>query len=65
MITRLIKRSQNGFASPKLIHRLEIYGFQKVCLWCFEAAKSMIGRIAANHWRVPYNINVQTFVPSN
>lgn len=65
MITRLIKRSQNGFATPKQIHRLEIYGFQNVGMWSFEAAKSMIGRIAANHWRVPYNINVQTFVPSN
>lgn len=64
MIDRLIKRSQNGFATVKQVHRLEIYGFQNVGMWSFEAAKKMIGRIAANHWRVPYNIDIKTYVPS-
>lgn len=64
LIGRLVKRSKNGFATVKQVHRLETYGFQNVGMWSFEAAKSMIGRIAANHWRVPYNIDVKTYVPS-
>lgn len=63
MINRLIKRSKNGFATVKQVHRLEMYGFQNVGMWSFEAAKSMIGRIAANHWRLPRNIDVKTYVP--
>lgn len=63
IIGRLIKRRQNGLATPKQIHRLEIYGFQNVGMWTFDAAKSMIGRIAQNRWRVPYGITPRTYVP--
>ena len=65
LINRLIKRQQNGFATAKQIHLLERYGFQNVGTWSIEDAKRMIARIAANRWRVPFQINVKTYVPEH
>ena len=65
LINRLIKRQRNGFATAKQIHLLERYGFQNVGTWSIEDAKRMISRIATNRWRVPFQINVKTYVPEH
>ena len=56
LLDRLVKRKNEGLATPKQIRFLERRGFQHVGTWQFEAASKMISRIAANGWRVPYDI---------
>lgn len=57
LIDRLIKRKEEGLATPKQIRFLESKGFLHVGTWQFETAKKLINRIAANGWRVPRDIN--------
>jgi len=57
LIDRLIKRKEEGLATPKQIRFLESKGFLHVGTWQFETAKRLINRIAANGWRVPRDIN--------
>lgn len=62
LLSRLQKRQQEGLATPRQIRRLEIYGFQHVGEWTFEAANNMISRIAATGWRgVPRGVNPLTY----
>ena len=64
LLDRLGKRKAEGLATPKQIRRLEMYGFQHVGTWQFEAAKKMIDRIAANGWRgAPPGVNPQEYRP--
>ena len=63
LLDRLIKRSKAGLATPKQIRLLENKGFVHVGEWSFEAASKMIGRIAQNHWYVPYGIVPATYMP--
>lgn len=56
LLERLDKRRQEGLTTPKQIRFLEGRGFQHVGTWQFETAKNLIDRIAANGWRVPYDI---------
>ena len=63
LLDRLIKRRKAGLATPKQIRLLERKGFIRVGEWSFEAASKMIGRIAQNHWYVPYGIIPATYVP--
>ncbi len=56
LLERLDKRRVEGLTTPKQIRFLEGKGFQHVGLWQFETAKGLIDRIAANGWRVPYEI---------
>ena len=64
LLDRLSKRRMEGLTTPKQIRFLEGKGFQHVGTWPFEAAKSLIDRIAGNGWRVPYEINPTTYKPS-
>lgn len=57
LLDRLDKRRQEHLTTPKQIRFLERKGFQKVGTWQFETAKNLIDRIAANGWRVPYDID--------
>lgn len=58
------QRQQDGLSTAKQIARLERYGFRNVGAWSFEAANSMIARIAAQGWkRVPPGVNPATFIP--
>jgi hypothetical protein len=60
----LRERQNKSLATPKQIRRLEMYGFQHVGTWSFEAASNMISRIAAQGWRgVPRGVDPQTYVP--
>lgn len=61
ILDKLNKRRSAGLTTPKQIRFLEGKGFQHVGTWQFETAKRMIDRIAANGWRVPFNIDPATF----
>lgn len=61
LLDRLSKRREAGLTTPKQIRFLENKGFRHVGTWQFETARKMIDRIAANGWRVPYDINPHTF----
>lgn len=63
LLDRLGKRREEGLTTPKQIRFLESKGFQHVGIWQFTAAKKLIDRIAANGWRVPYDIDPRTYVP--
>lgn len=64
LIERLTSRSKEGLSTPKQIRFLEGRGFLHVGEWEFEQARSMINRIAANGWRVPYNIRPNEYRPT-
>ena len=63
ILDRLDKRRTEGLTTPKQIRLLENMGFKHVGTWQFEAAKKLIGRIAANGWRVPTSINPSDYIP--
>lgn len=63
ILDRLAKRRAEGLTTPKQIRFLEGKGFQHVGTWQFEAANKLINRIAANGWRVPYEITPSTYMP--
>lgn len=63
ILDRLAKRRNEGLTTPKQIRMLESKGFQHVGSWQFEDAKNLIARIAANNWRVPYDISPKDYNP--
>lgn len=62
ILDRLSKRREAGLTTPKQIRFLEGKGFNHVGQWQFETARKLIDRIAANGWRVPYEIDPATYV---
>lgn len=65
LLDRLNMRRIEGLATPKQIRLLENRGFLHVGTWQFEAASKLIGRIAANGWRVPRDIVPSEYKPIN
>ena len=63
LLDRLIKRRENGLTTPKQIRFLEQKGFKHVGTWSFESASKMIGIIAQHNWRVPWDIDPETYCP--
>lgn len=64
LLERLEKRRHEGLTTPKQIRCLERYGFTHVGTWSFDAARSMIDRIAAAGWRgVPKGVDPKTYTP--
>lgn len=63
ILDRLEKRRMEGLTTPKQIRRLESMGFKHVGTWQFDAASKLIGRIAANNWRVPNGIIPAEYIP--
>lgn len=61
LLDRLNKRREEGLTTPKQIRFLESRGFKHVGTWEFETARKLIDRIAANGWRVPSSIDVETY----
>lgn len=57
LLDRLDKRRFEGLTTPKQIRFLEGRGFKHVGTWQFEAARTMIDRIAGNDWKIPKDIN--------
>lgn len=64
ILDRLEKRRTEGLTTPRQIRFLENRGFQHVGTWQFEAAKSLIDRIAGNGWRIPSGINPGEYAPN-
>ena len=64
ILDRLEKRRTEGLTTPRQIRFLENRGFQHVGTWQFEAAKSLIDRIAGNGWRIPSGINPGAYAPN-
>lgn len=63
LLDRLEKRQGAGLTTPKQIRFLEGRGFQHVGTWEFEQARKLIDRIAANGWKVPFDINPHSYRP--
>ena len=63
VIDVIFRRRDAGLATAKQMRMLEQKGFQNVGLWTFEQASQMMGRLAKNKWRVPYDVNPATYVP--
>jgi superfamily II DNA or RNA helicase len=63
LLDTIAKRRMEGLATPKQIRCLEKFGFRAVGTWQFDTAKSMIDRVAANMWRVPYSVNPREYQP--
>ena len=61
LLDRLDKRRQEGLTTPKQIRFLESRGFQHVGTWSFDAASSLINRIAASGWKIPKGIDPKTY----
>lgn len=61
LLDRLNKRREENLTTPKQIRFLEGKGFKHVGTWQFETARKLIDRIAANGWRIPHDINVETY----
>ena len=64
LIDRLIRRQEEGLATPKQIRLLERYGFRKVGTWSFDAASNMISRVASCNWNIPRGVSVASYVPA-
>jgi len=64
LLERLAMRRQEGLTTPKQIRFLEGKGFEHVGTWAFDEARRLIDRIAANKWRVPFDINPKEYVPT-
>ena len=65
LLDRISKRRQLGLTTPKQIRFLESRGFNHVGKWKFDDARKLIDRIAANGWRVPYDIIPQEYNPES
>ena len=63
LIDRLVRRQDEGLATPKQIRLLERYGFRHVGTWTFESATKLIGRIAGNSWSLPRGMNPAAYMP--
>lgn len=61
LLDRLNKRREENLTTPKQIRFLEGKGFKHVGTWQFETARNLIDRIAANGWRIPHDINIETY----
>lgn len=63
ILDRMAERRGKGLTTPKQIRLLESRGFVHVGEWSFDAAKSMIDRIAACDWHIPKGIVPREYVP--
>lgn len=65
ILDRLDKRRTEGLTTPKQIRFLESRGFGHVGTWQFESAKNLIDRIAGNGWKIPRDIQPDTYKPQH
>lgn len=56
-------RKESGLSSPKSIRFLERKGFQHVGKWKQDFAQDLIGRISANRWQTPRDVDPKTYKP--
>lgn len=65
ILDKLEKRHLEGLTTPKQIRFLESKNFHNVGTWSFDDANKMIARISANDWRVPYDVDPSTYMPTS
>jgi superfamily II DNA/RNA helicase len=63
LIDSLIRRQDEGMATPKQVRMLERKGFVHPGTWTFEAANKMMSILANNRWMVPAHIDPATYEP--
>ena len=63
MIDTLIRRQDEGMATPKQVRMLERKGFRHPGTWTFEQASKMMSILARNRWQTPAWIDPETYVP--
>jgi superfamily II DNA or RNA helicase len=63
LIDTLIRRQDEGMATPKQVRMLERKGFKHPGTWSFEAASKMMSILAQNRWMVPAHIDPETYEP--
>lgn len=64
VIDSLVRRQDEGMATPKQVRMLERKGFVHPGTWTFEQASKMMSILANNRWMVPAHINPDTYVPT-
>lgn len=63
MIDTLMRRQDEGMATPKQVRMLERKGFHHPGTWTFEQASKMMTILANNRWMVPAWIDPDTYDP--
>ena len=63
LLGKLADRRISGMTTAKQIRFLESKGFRDVGTWQFDAAKSLIDRIAGNGWRIPRGVDPRSYTP--
>lgn len=63
VLDHVFQRRKQGLATAKQVMQLQKRGFRNVGQWTFEQASGMMGRLANNHWRVPWGVDPATYVP--
>jgi superfamily II DNA or RNA helicase len=63
MIDVLIRRQDEGYATPKQVRMLERKGFRHPGTWSFDQASKMMSVLAQNRWQVPAWIDPETYDP--
>ena len=63
MIDTLMRRQDEGMATPKQVRMLERKGFKHPGTWTFEQASKIMGILARNRWQTPAWIDPETYVP--
>ena len=56
LLNKLRERKEKGLTQPRQIRCLERYGLKDVGSMPYEQAQRLIARIAANGWRLPYDM---------
>ena len=59
------KRIDMGLCTAKQMKTLERFGFKNVAKWSFDDASYMMGRLSANSWRMPKDIDPATYRPGD
>ena len=59
LLQALQARKEGGYATPRQVRCLERYGFARAGQMEYKLAQRMIGRIAANGWRLPDDLTTQ------
>lgn len=64
VIDSILNRRRQGLATPKQVRMLRQKGFNEPAQWTKEQASKVMAMLSENHWRIPYNIDPKTYVPS-
>jgi superfamily II DNA or RNA helicase len=59
LLDALAERKGGGFSTPRQVRCLERYGWKRAGQMKYAEAQRLIGRIAANGWRLPHGLKPQ------